>query len=143
MVLVIKIDVLNDVRKTILVFGSISAIILLLFQIESWSLMSAGRSENHFLILTGILFLIMGVLISRYVYIDRKRRKKIKAITVLSDQELKVLGLIEDGLSNREIAEQLFISETTVKSHVSNILAKLDARRRTEAVKIARELNIL
>ena len=48
-----------------------------------------------------------------------------------------------DGLSNNEIAEHLFISESTVKTHVSNILAKLNAKRRTEAIKIGRELNIV
>ena len=51
----------------------------------------------------------------------------------LSDREIEVLRLIADGLSNKEIAEKLFIAEGTAKNHVSNILSKLNLRRRSEA----------
>ncbi len=61
----------------------------------------------------------------------------------LSKQELRVLNLINEGYSNNEIAEQLFISESTVKTHVSNILSKLKAKRRTEAIKIGKDLEII
>ncbi len=53
--------------------------------------------------------------------------------TELSDRELEVLRLIADGMSNANIAEQLVISEKTVKSHVSNILSKLHLADRTQA----------
>jgi two-component system NarL family response regulator len=52
----------------------------------------------------------------------------------LTDRELQVLGLVARGLSNREVAEQLFISENTVKNHVRNILEKLQLHSRMEAV---------
>jgi two-component system, NarL family, response regulator DevR len=51
----------------------------------------------------------------------------------LSEQESKVLALIADGLSNREIAEELFLAEKTIKNHVSNVLSKLGFARRTQA----------
>jgi two-component system NarL family response regulator len=52
----------------------------------------------------------------------------------LTDRELQVLKLVAQGLSNREVAEQLFISENTVKNHVRNILEKLHLHSRMEAV---------
>jgi LuxR family maltose regulon positive regulatory protein len=61
----------------------------------------------------------------------------------LSDRELDVLRLIDRGLSNQEIGEHLFVSVHTVKSHVKNLFAKLDAHSRTAAVNKARGLGIL
>lgn len=63
--------------------------------------------------------------------------------TNLTGQELKVLKFMAEGYSNTQIAETLFISQNTVKTHISRIFAKLDAKRRTEAVKIGRDLNII
>ncbi len=68
--------------------------------------------------------------------------QKIKELD-LRERELEILHLIAKGFSNQEIGEQLFLSESTIKTHVSNILLKLDARRRTEAVRIARELQLI
>jgi DNA-binding NarL/FixJ family response regulator len=61
----------------------------------------------------------------------------------LSGRERAVLGLLARGLSNKEIAEQLFLAEGTVKNHVSTILQKIDARDRTQAALKARELGLL
>lgn len=61
----------------------------------------------------------------------------------ISKREFEVLELIASGLSNQEIADRLFVSTSTVKTHVSNVLAKLDASRRTEAIARAKELRII
>lgn len=61
----------------------------------------------------------------------------------ISKREHEVLELIAEGLSNREIAERLFVSTSTVKTHTSNIFSKLDARRRTQAVQIAKDLRLI
>jgi LuxR family maltose regulon positive regulatory protein len=59
--------------------------------------------------------------------------------SVLSDRELDILKLIAEDLSNQEIADKLFISLNTVKTHVRNILLKLEVENRSQAVKKAKE----
>jgi len=61
----------------------------------------------------------------------------------LSEREQEVLRLLAQGASNQEIAEQLVVTAATVKFHVSNILSKLQARNRTQAVARARGLGLL
>jgi DNA-binding NarL/FixJ family response regulator len=58
----------------------------------------------------------------------------------LSNQERKILDLIAEGLTNRQIAERMFLAEKTVKNYVSNVLAKLDMSRRSEAAAYAARL---
>jgi DNA-binding NarL/FixJ family response regulator len=60
-----------------------------------------------------------------------------KAVEELTARELDIFRLIAEGLSNAEISEQLFISDTTVKTHVTHILQKLDLRDRVQAVVLA------
>ncbi len=63
--------------------------------------------------------------------IDNKDRKE-GLIGILSEREIDVLELIADGLSNKEIASQLHLSEGTVRNYISSILVKLDLRDRTQ-----------
>ncbi|HEV2826240.1 MAG TPA: LuxR C-terminal-related transcriptional regulator [Pyrinomonadaceae bacterium] len=61
----------------------------------------------------------------------------------ITKRELEILGLIAQGMSNREIAEKLFVSENTVKTHSSRLFEKLSARRRTQAVQRGKELGLI
>ena len=61
----------------------------------------------------------------------------------ITKRELEILELIARGMSNREIAEKLFVSENTVKTHSSRLFDKLAAKRRTQAVQIAKEMGLL
>jgi LuxR family maltose regulon positive regulatory protein len=61
----------------------------------------------------------------------------------LSERELEVLALVAAGMSNKEIAGRLFVSVTTVKTHINNLYRKLDARSRIQAVARARELGLI
>jgi DNA-binding CsgD family transcriptional regulator/tetratricopeptide (TPR) repeat protein len=72
----------------------------------------------------------------------RPRASTRQAPAGLTRRELEILGLIEQGLTNAEIGERLFITEKTAGHHVSAILTKLDARSRTEAAAAARRLGI-
>lgn len=73
----------------------------------------------------------------------RPRRSTRGAPAQLTRRQLEILELLEGGLSNREIARRLFITEKTAGNHVSAILAKLDARSRSEAASLARRLGIV
>lgn len=61
----------------------------------------------------------------------------------ITPRELEILELIAAGLSNREIAQRVFVSENTVKTHSSRVFEKLGARRRTQAVQRGRELRLI
>ena len=61
----------------------------------------------------------------------------------ITPRELEILELIAQGLSNREIADKLFVSENTVKTHSSRLFDKLSARRRTQAVQIAKGMGLI
>jgi ATP/maltotriose-dependent transcriptional regulator MalT len=61
----------------------------------------------------------------------------------ITKRELEILELIAQGMSNREIADKLFVSENTVKTHSSRVFDKLNAKRRTQAVQIAKEIGLL
>jgi ATP/maltotriose-dependent transcriptional regulator MalT len=63
--------------------------------------------------------------------------------TGLTQREHEVLIKMAEGLSNQEIGGALFLSENTIKTHVSNILFKLNAKRRTQAIQIAKQLKIV
>jgi ATP/maltotriose-dependent transcriptional regulator MalT len=70
---------------------------------------------------------------------DEKRMNELG----ITPRELEILGLIAAGLSTREIAERLFVSENTVKTHSSRLFDKLGARRRTQAVQLGKEARLL
>ena len=61
----------------------------------------------------------------------------------ISKREFEVLGLIASGLSNQEIADKLFVSVNTIKSHSSNLFQKLNVSRRTQAIQRAKELRLI
>jgi NarL family two-component system response regulator LiaR len=61
----------------------------------------------------------------------------------ITPREMEILGLIATGLSNREIADRLFVSENTVKTHSSRLFDKLGAKRRTQAVQIGKTARLI
>lgn len=63
--------------------------------------------------------------------------------TGVTKREFEVLNLIAEGLSNKEIADRLFVTTSTIKTHTSNLFIKLDAGRRTQAIQKAKELGLL
>lgn len=75
--------------------------------------------------------------------INFKADEKIISELGISKREYEVLEMIAKGHTNQEVADKLFVSHNTIKTHLSNLFAKLDVNRRTQAIQRAKELNIL
>jgi NarL family two-component system response regulator LiaR len=73
-------------------------------------------------------------------FVPNERKREDLGIT---RREFEILELIAQGMSNREIAEKLYVSENTVKTHSSRVLDKLGAKRRTQAVQLGKEFGLL
>jgi len=122
--------------------------LLALFQISKYTIATGNSSVETVIAIIALVFFGIGIMINkRILHKDQKPIQeidynKIKEIG-LSKREYEVLCEIATGLSNKEIAEKLFVSENTIKTHVSNVLLKLDAKRRTQAIQIAKKLQIL
>jgi len=87
------------------------------------------------------------VVIEKEVYLSRRENFTPNTSLIsqfeLSKRELEILSLMAEGHSNEEIAEKIFVSLSTVKTHNQNIFAKLDVKRRTQAVDKAKRLNLI
>ncbi|MEM1257837.1 MAG: response regulator transcription factor [Bacteroidota bacterium] len=135
-------------NKTIFVFSVLILLLLVLFQISEYAFLMGDTSIE--LIIAGIALVFFGI----GLYINRNRvksnppeepkidSKKIKNLGI-SEREYQVLLEISSGLSNKEIGEKLYLSESTIKTHVSSLLVKLNAKRRTQAIQKAKELQII
>ena len=135
-------------KKTIFVFSALIIALLILFQVSTYSITSGNLTIELVIALVAVFFFFIGV------YFNQKSKKKeaqrtkeidhqkIKELEI-TPREYEVLEQISLGLSNKEIGEHLFLSESTIKTHVSNLLVKLDAKRRTQALQKAKKLNII
>ena len=133
-------------KDTAIAFGLLILCLILLFRISKFSFLRGDISVEVLIGLFSISFFILGLII------NRKRKKELAAGIIdfekiqqlkISDREYEVLQHIATGSSNKEIADSLFVSESTIKTHVSNLLIKLDAKRRTQAVKKAKDLRLI
>ncbi len=87
---------------------------------------------------------VAAKVVARFAALSEESRPRAQPLVVpLSDRELGVVRLLAEGASNREIAAALFLAEGTVKNHVTNVLAKLGARDRTQAALRARALDLI
>ena len=135
-------------RKTIVAFGLLILALLMLFQLSKYSIISGGLNIEMAIAVIAAVFFVVGLFINRkyrkkdaehVVEIDHRKIEELD----ISKREYEVLMAISEGLSNKEIGEKLFVSESTIKTHVSNLLVKLNAKRRTQAIQIAKELHII
>lgn len=133
-------------KKTILIYGSLILAIAILFQLSKVEHFAVSSKFDFVLPLVAVIFFVIGSYLNTH-FIQKSvstkiNHQKIKELN-LSNREYEVLCEIANGLSNLEIADKLFLSESTIKTHVSSLLVKLNAKRRTQAIQISKTLNIL
>ena len=148
-------------RRTILVYGLVGAALAVALKLAEYRFLVVEHSLELYGLLVAMLFAALGIwlglkltrpterIVVREVPVPPRDDSPFSVRTAsverlgLTPRELEILGLIAEGLSTREIAERLFVSENTVKTHSSRLFAKLGARRRTQAVQIAKEAGLV
>jgi len=153
-------SMLSKYRETLIYAASMAVLLLLFKWLEAQFIVYDYRLEL-FIGAIALVFTFLGIwlalklvkpkvetrIVEKEIYIEHTPVKEINRQEIeklgISKRELDVLGLMAMGLSNEEIAEKLFVSLNTVKTHSSNIFLKLDVKRRTQAVEKAKRLNII
>lgn len=147
-------------NRSVILYGVSLAILLLLMKWLEWRLLIIDHAIELYAGLVALLFTGLGIWLAR-----KLTRPKTETIIVekqvvvkstdfipneteitrlaLTKREMEVLQLMANGLSNQQIAEHLFLSPNTIKTHTSKVFEKLEVQRRTHAVDKARKLNII
>ena len=149
----------TPVKKQILIYGLLGGLLIAALKLVEYRFLVVEHSIEIYGGLIALLFAGVGV----WLGLKLTRKKEVvvfKEVMVsaavpfaLNDDRLRELGvtprereileLIANGMSNREIAEKLFVSENTVKTHSSRLFDKLGAKRRTQAVQLGKELGLI
>jgi len=119
------------VQHSVEIYGGLTALVFAILGI--WLGLKITRQEEV------VVVKEVAVLTTQPFALNEERLRELS----ITRRELEILELIAKGMSNREIAEKLFVSENTVKSHSSRLFDKLSAKRRTQAVQIGKELGLI
>lgn len=148
-------------NKNILLYGSSLALLLLLLRWLEFRFLVLNHALDLYIGAIALIFMGLGVwlalklakpktqtiIVEKEVYIQSQeefvRNETELEKLAISKRELEVLELMSKGMSNQEIAEHLFVSLNTIKTHSGKIFEKLDVKRRTQAVEKAKRLNII
>ncbi|TXH77922.1 MAG: response regulator transcription factor [Lysobacteraceae bacterium] len=134
--------------KRLIVYGLLLAVGTLALQWLDYRRLALGHSDDIYVFLIAAGFLTLGVYIGARALGGVERRPfdgnpQAQAALGISDRELEVLREVAAGRSNKEIARRLDVSPNTVKTHLARLFEKLDAKRRTDALRKARELGLV
>lgn len=141
----------------ILLYGALLAVLVFALKWLQWKFLIVDNSLEIYVGLIAVFFTVLGIWVS--VQLARPKTRTIvieKEIPVdafvlneaelqklnLSKREYEVLQLLTKGYSNAEIAAELFLSLSTVKTHVSNLFVKMDVKSRTQAIEKSKRLRI-
>lgn len=145
-------------KKHILLYGLLGGVLIVVLKTIEYRFLVVEHSLEIYGGLVALVFAALGIWLGLRITGKRETvvvrevpvpvssfvfdAKKQQALGI-TPRELEILEAIASGLSNREIAEKLFVSENTVKTHSSRLFDKLNAKRRTQAVQIGKELGII
>lgn len=140
-------------RRTIIIYGIAMAVLIAILKLVEYKYFVRDLPLEFYIGVIAVMFTGLGIwaglrltrpkVIEVQVSGPFERDEQVVKKLGISKREFEVLELIAAGLSNQDIADRLFVSTSTVKTHVSNVLAKLDAGRRTEAIARAKEMRII
>jgi len=137
--------------RTIIFYGVALAALVLVLKFIEYRFIVRDLSIEFYLGAVALFFTVLGIWAGRKL--TRKKIVTVGPAFVLNEVELQrlgiskreheVLGLMAEGLSNQEIADHLFVSLNTVKTHTSNLFLKLEVSRRTQAVQRGKQLRLI
>src|SRR6266513_2960258 len=146
-------------KKHILIYGLCGGVLIVLLKLVEYRFLVVQHSIEIYGGLIALLFSTVGIwlglkltktketVVVKEVLLPAPSSFTLNEVKlrelVITRRELEILELIARGLSNREIAEKLFVSENTVKTHSSRLFDKLSARRRTQAVQLGKESGLI
>ncbi len=137
-------------KRTVFYYGLALALLVFIMKLLEYKYVMRDLSAEFYITVIALFFTGLGVWMG--LKLTRKPGVVIQARTQelippqkfdLSKREYEVLQLINQGLSNQEIAEKLFVSLNTVKTHTSNLFVKLAVKRRTQAIQRAKEIGLI
>jgi NarL family two-component system response regulator LiaR len=138
-------------KKTILVYGLSMAFIIFLLKFLEYRFFIRDLSIEFYMGAVAVLFTCLGIWaglkLTRKKIVIANRPFEFNELEFqrlgISKREHEVLLLLAQGLSNQEIADKLFVSLNTVKTHLSNLFLKLEVNRRTQAIQKGQELGLI
>jgi DNA-binding CsgD family transcriptional regulator len=136
-------------KKTVLIYGSVLALLVFTLQYFEYRVLVHDLSAEFYITVIAVMFTGLGIWVGRKLTTRKAPvaafQKNTKALDYLgiSERELEVLELVAEGLSNQQVADKLFVSINTVKTHLSRVYEKLEVKRRTQAVEKAKSLKLI
>jgi DNA-binding CsgD family transcriptional regulator len=147
--------------RHLILYGSLLAILVFVLKWLQWKFLIVDNSVDIYVGLIAVFFTVLGiwmatqlvkpkiekVIVEKEIYLEPRPEFAINETELkklnLSSREYEVLQLLSRGCSNADIADKLFLSLSTVKTHVSNLFFKMDVKSRTQAIEKAKRLKII
>ncbi|MEQ9307348.1 MAG: LuxR C-terminal-related transcriptional regulator, partial [Marinoscillum sp.] len=131
---------LKKLNRIYWIYGGVMGLLMILLQVIHYKTMVRDIQVELYGGIIGVLFLAFGIWLGTGVFRKKNSDKYDPFKLGLSKREVEVLELLAQGFSNQEVADKLFVSLNTTKTHISNIYSKLNVKRRTQAIQKARDL---